>query len=342
MPISDPSRFERYAAAMPERPTSFAERGVAVPFTAPMLAGARLRAVTGRPPEILLPALGGRGVYVLGWESCMALCAPTLHDRHLWKQLLRLWPLTPATVREASRTTALAGLAGRDAQAAARMARERFAEARARARRELLARLGPAAGQAAEARLARLLGALAETGLGPQPAAHLAARLAALEGLANALADPARGEAGADDRRAALLVAGAARLTLAAVQGSLGTLWQTLAQLPALFARGDTVMAEVATMAERPDWLLDGWAQLAALCATLTAEAPPSTRAALLREMVVRLPVPPLEADAWPGPVVDWEEVTRARHRMAPRPVLDGGSRVDLVARNERARSLAA
>ncbi|MGG5810685.1 hypothetical protein, partial [Falsiroseomonas sp. CW058] len=83
MPAHDHASLDRFVATLPERPSSFADRGVAVPFTAPMLAGARLRRPAGRPPELLLPALGGRGVYILDWDACLGACRPTLHDRRL-------------------------------------------------------------------------------------------------------------------------------------------------------------------------------------------------------------------------------------------------------------------
>jgi hypothetical protein len=272
MPGPDLLRLDRYAAAMPERPASFAERGVAVPFTAPMLAAARLRRLPDRLPELLLPALGGRGVYILGWEACFGLCAPTLHDRQLWDRLAALARPTPASVRAAARAAALTGIAGRPAAAAARIADA----------------MEPGSAMAARLRA-------------------IEAAAAALEGWAAAAADPA-------DRRAALLVAGTARLALAAAAAN--------AQGPA----------------ERPDWLLDGWDRIAAIW----AEAPVADRRAALHDILVALPIPPREAEAWPGPPAEWDALLRAARLLSPRPSWAGGGRVALVARNEAVRALAA
>jgi hypothetical protein len=269
MPAFDPSSLDRYAAALPERPATFAERGVAMPFTTPMLAAARLRRGADGLPELLLPALGGRGVYILGWEACLGLCGPTLHDRGLWAELAGRTP-SPAAVRDAARRVALRGLAGRAARAAA------------------------------EARLAAG---------GDRPAG----RMAALEALARTLEAWAGAAVTPADRRAALLVCGAARLTLAALAANLDT-------------------------EARADWLLDGWDGLAALA----AEAPSAERRAALHDMLAALPVLPAEVEAWPGPTADWNALLRAARGLSPCPSWVSTGRVPLVARNERLRALAA
>ena len=51
-------------------PATFLERGVAVPFTTPMLAGTRARPSERGGTELLVPnPSGGTGVYILPWGS---------------------------------------------------------------------------------------------------------------------------------------------------------------------------------------------------------------------------------------------------------------------------------
>ena len=101
------------------QPTSFAERGVAVPFTTPLLAGARVRAAERTGTELVVPnPSGGRGVYILPWGSARQLCRPTVHDTRLYERLGQLPALTPTAVRQAARAVAVEGLAGREAKAA--------------------------------------------------------------------------------------------------------------------------------------------------------------------------------------------------------------------------------
>jgi hypothetical protein len=314
MPTPDPQALDRYVAAVPERPQSFAERGVAVPFTAPMLAGARLRRGDGDAAELIVPPLGGRGVYVLSWEACLGLANPTLHDRRLWARLLALPRLTPAAMRAAARAVAAEGFAGRAAQAASRAATQALDAARDAARRRLAAP-------------EEVVAALAELGF---PGPLLGARRAALARLGEAAA----AVAGPDgpDRQAALLVAAASRLTATMVEAGLPALSQALAAPP---ATGEA--AQLLALAERPDWLLDGWDALAALCAATPAEE----RGAALRDALARLPVPPLEAET-PSADAAWDAVLLGRRRVAPRPSWLHAPRTAAVARNEQARAIAA
>lgn len=136
------------------RPRSFRERGIAAPFTTPMLQGARLRrlpsalSIVGEiallcpsgpagnvssPPgrlqdsalEVIVPnPSGGRGVYILPWTDIGALCRPTMHDTMLGRSLSTPIEgierdITPARLRDAARAIALQGLAGREAASAA-------------------------------------------------------------------------------------------------------------------------------------------------------------------------------------------------------------------------------
>jgi hypothetical protein len=330
-----PLGFEGRATALPERPASFAERGVAVPFTAPRLLGARFRRPRGEVAELIVPALGGRGVYILDWPSSLALCTPSLHDRQLWERLAGIARPSPAAVRRAAREVAALGLAGRAAQGAALAVLRDQELAGARTRDALLA-----AAPLDATRLGRIADCLADTGPGPgRLRAHtLGQHLQAMEGLCASLDGWAQAAPPAEDRRAAAVLLGVARLTLAAVHACLAALWLLVGDLPALLARGEAGLVALREAAERPDWLLDGWAAIAALWAA----TPPAERGATLAEVAAALPVLPLEADRWPGPVTDWDTVLRARRMLPTLPAWQADRLGDLHLRNETLRALAA
>lgn len=103
-------------------PATFFERGVAVPFTTPLLAQARIRLNTDNEPEFILPNLsGGRGRYVMTWKSIRRIVVMTVHDRALCDALGRDALRLPPLVRRTALQTAARGLAG---SKAARHARE--------------------------------------------------------------------------------------------------------------------------------------------------------------------------------------------------------------------------
>src|ERR1700712_948232 len=91
----------------PYHPVTFLERGVAVPFTTPMLAGTRARPADKGGLELVIPnPSGGRGVYIMAWTSISALCTPTLHDRQLNERIATLTNVTPHTIRQVGREVA--------------------------------------------------------------------------------------------------------------------------------------------------------------------------------------------------------------------------------------------
>ena len=105
-------------------PTTFVERGTAVPFTTPGLEQARLRAAGGGRFELLVQSLsGGRGVYIMSWAGVCEMVPVTLHDQLLYDALLKGTAADPLAVREAALATALEGAAGPGAAEAAAKAR---------------------------------------------------------------------------------------------------------------------------------------------------------------------------------------------------------------------------
>lgn len=107
------------------QPATFLERGVAMPFTTPQLAGARTRPDKREQLEVILPnPAGGRGVYVLPWAGVRELCRPTVHDARLQQLVAELKVVTPSLIRRLARQVAAEGLAGREAQRAAAVVSE--------------------------------------------------------------------------------------------------------------------------------------------------------------------------------------------------------------------------
>jgi hypothetical protein len=97
-------------------PSTFAQRGVAVDFTTPLLVQARIRQSDGERVELILPNLaGGKGSYILAWRSLVQFATVTLHDHSLYEVVLGIERMDPATVRTATLSVAAKGLAGRDA-----------------------------------------------------------------------------------------------------------------------------------------------------------------------------------------------------------------------------------
>jgi hypothetical protein len=97
-------------------PSTFAQRGVAVDFTTPLLVQARIRQSNGEKVELILPNLaGGKGSYILAWRSLVQFATVTLHDHSLYEAVLGIERMDPATVRTATLSVAAKGLAGRDA-----------------------------------------------------------------------------------------------------------------------------------------------------------------------------------------------------------------------------------
>lgn len=155
------------------QPRAFRERGVAAPFTTPMLAGARMRCAlttevtttervmgrsNGRPGggdagqcgpslEILVPNPSGtRGVYIMPWADIGQLCCPTMHDVRFGQALYGRLNIArggaramgPMLVRQVSRDVALQGVAGRAAARAAHAILDHEAHVRVATRSTLL------------------------------------------------------------------------------------------------------------------------------------------------------------------------------------------------------------
>lgn len=362
------------------KPVTFLDRGVALPFTTPALLGGRIRPGERKAPELVLanPA-GVEGVYILPWSGLPDVCTPTLHDRALWGRVAQLPMLTPRTVRQATRAVAAEGLAGRAAARAAQDAERalrdacthlhyhllielvrqgeppgeaaplrpgdlRMLEQRARAvlvRRRTETSLSPAAAFEALAELAEVF---EPCGLPGDPTRARLPRLAA--GIMATLQDLARWAelAGPAERSCIRLLAEGAALTQACFQLAMKEVHAALGDLWSLLQRWRIAPDPIATLAARPEWLLDGWE----LICGLWRAAGEGQRAAALLDMAALVPVMPAEVADWAGfDAPGAMELHRSglRHwRRTVQPNQDWmtGRLLDLTTRNETVRALCA
>ncbi len=352
-------------------PTTFLERGIAVPFTTPILAGTRARPGERVPMELIVPnPSGGRGVYILPWQDISALCRPTVHDARLTATIATVQGVTPTTIRKVSRETAVLGFAGRSAAAAARAAdaadrtasltanfelllalvrrveppgetalppeRERPAELERRARRAI-ARIAPELGRTPEAIVTALEQlAVLYSGLGLGGSAH-ASRVPPLLGrLLHLRADLDRhlqSHVG-ESAHDADLIAGALDLTTTCARVILADAAALTADVTTLIRKWLLEPEALARSLARSDWLLDGWDRIAALWDTAETHL---GREATLSEMCNLVPAVPREIGSWVSHQLNIEPDLQ-RHRRKVVLMEDwrtGRNVVDLIGRNE-------
>ena len=97
-------------------PTTFAERGVIVPFTTPVLAHARVRPSEADVLAVLVSGMSdGPSIYVIPWEALPTAFSLTVHDRSLAEEIEFMDATNPSTIRMAALRVARTGLAGADA-----------------------------------------------------------------------------------------------------------------------------------------------------------------------------------------------------------------------------------
>lgn len=307
-------------------PASLHERGVAVPFTSPTLAGARLRRGE-RGCDLVVPHPGGgRGVYIFALSCLPEFCVPTLHDMRLAERLARLERLSPATMRRSARAVAAEGAAGRAAMAEAKAADAQDRKLRAqfetvllgallsasdparaidtqsRAARAVL-KLGSLTGRDADAvraDIALLSDRLAGSGLDPRPSpagsdrvgrfAVLLNRMAAMRSSLLGWSAPAGFEQVTGRiAEAAEAAESAGRMVLTAAQA---LLHDPAALLEDWASHPEAVSARL----DRPDWILDGWEYP---CLVWQLADTDEDRLDAVREIGALLPPVPADAEAW-------------------------------------------
>lgn len=245
-----PGNATRHAA--PFAPDRFADRGVVLPATTPAFAFARVRDGTQGRELVLRNTTGSRGAMLIPLAAAADYARPTLHDRALFSDILRLPWLGPAQVGLAARAAARAGLAGRSALVAARAA----AEAEAREAREVLAALAadhPRLAPTEAARLAALAAAARRLALLPPQLCVLAATMAGRAAFA--------ASSGAEDTG---FIAGAARATARFAEAALGPVLSALDHPDEARAALSDDPTWPAAAVGRAGWILDGWPLLLA------------------------------------------------------------------------------
>lgn len=322
---------------------TFGERGVSVPFTTPALAGARVRRDARHGLALLVPnPSGGRGIYVLPWSGVRDMCQPTLHDGMLHDAIAasKSEPVAPSVVRAAARRVAADGAAGRPAHAAAVKAIQSESESRQATNRYLLYALAAQTTvQASAAEVAALAGVVDEIGIGPNAAqAGVPVRLAQLTRLREELV--AWSNMGADETGYVAMACGMADLTLRCAQQVLAAARNRVADVEGLLTDWRTRPDDVTAVFGRPAWVLDGWSLP---CLLWGAASDVAARRAALIEIGQMLAVLPKEAGHWIGASIE------AEANQASRPMVglnqdwrSGLNALDLVARNEQFRALAA
>jgi hypothetical protein len=346
-----------------------------VPFTTPLLAGARVRRSNRSGIELVVPnPSGGRGVYILLWPGVRELCNPTIHDRVLIQRVTLLSRIDPASIRDVALEVALEGYAGREAIAAAKAASDNDLSRRLLTHFLLLAELV----QQVEPTGRKATKLTEWTPDFERRAGHILRRIAAAFGrpaefLTTGLA--AMGTAFAPvgvggDERTARIPRLIARLTeartdisswLAAEPGDgIGPLGRTVTERmrvtcngsEALLAHARAALADPMALlkrwvadpedpvelASRCDWLLDGWDCICLLWKTAESEA--SRRAALL-EMTQLLPVLPRQVTDW-LPIQIRPDTMDPACRVTSRNDTwrSGGAALTLIQRNETLRSM--
>ena len=376
-------------------PATFMERGVLVPFTTPLLAGARARSNDRAGAELLLPKpSGGAGLYVIPWRSVTQLCRTTVHDRQLNKKLGALADITPATVRQAAWDIAIEGFAGREAQTAGQTAAQRHRQSQALSSSLLLLalqeRVQPRGLEPAgcSASAADLQDAAQRTVMAHAAQLGLAANTLPLHLTEAGDAFGSVGVTGSTQHTRILILLdmlGRMHEELAAWTrdrphggGELGGMIAevlsatltcgTITLREARAATQDIVTlmrqwpanrAQFRRIAERPEWLLDGWEQI---CQLWHAAENHAARVAALKEIAMLVPVLPKETGDWVRVTIQANSLFTYRNTVLVRedwrtggdtPGAPQGRRtvqknedwrttsmIDFVARNERLRAL--
>ncbi len=359
------------------KPASFQERGVAVPFTTPQLAGARIRKASRTGTEFVVPnPSGGRGVYILTWGGVKQLCRPTVHDTLLHQQVSRLPVMDPGSVRATARKLAAEGFAGKEATlaAAASVALERqelilvnflllvtlmeqvepaglaisadtehTPEIDRRAR-HIVAQVGASMGRGA-AQIGADLEALSllfvPIGLRAEiPPARLPRLMTRLETVAGGLDDWAKRLP--DDSRAGLAasLSRSAAVTVGCASSAHALALDLTSDIRGLLQLWAGSPEEIAKQTSRPEWILDGWERFCLLWETADTI---SAQSAALLEMAQLVPMLPKEGAAWGEERLALEKLEPGlRNAQLNASWRGGGASHGLIARNERLQGLIA
>ncbi len=320
-----------------------------MPFTTPVLNGARVRPAERFGLELIVPnPSGGRGDYILPWTGLRSLCRPTVHDVQLTECIAGMRSVTPANIREAAREVASQGLAGRAAVSAASLARAAEVESVVFTNYELLLRLVQQAEppgtaplppdqeepDALELRAKRVIATISPRlrqdneaikssleemaalfnpiGVGKRAThSRLPHAIAALKLMRRELMEF---PPDLDDQLPALIqmVVTTADKTLTCVESTLVQARLSADNLVELLAAWRADPSGISRQLARSDWLMDGWERIVRLWAysDKTRE-----RREALDEIITLLPVIPREAGEWVGFHIEIE-APRRTHRL--------------------------
>ena len=360
------------------QPSTFAERGVTVPFTTPVIALARLRpSDNGQPEMIVANPSGAEGSYVFPLRSLKDFTTPSMHDRLLVDILLELPAISPSDVRRAARDAARTGAAGRAAAKSAKAAAAREAQEHLLTNLLLITRLLRQAGFAEvdwrrldlgdreiRATTRRYLTRY-ETKLGMKPDAMLAVveemcpsiapigvagegfkaahdvTIERLQQMAASLRDWARGEAH-DQAKGVELIASCAEFSVGKALDALALARSRTDDMVSLIssfrARDKTLLRDLCA----PDWLLDGWTEIAALWEAAVKEEREAQRGVVAR-IETLVPVLPREAfGETDGESAPHRQLTQRRWVKLNEDWRSGSLSLDDGARVEQAKGLAA
>ena len=359
------------------QPTTFLERGVAVPFTSPVLVGTRARPAERGGTELLIPnPSGGPGVYILPWAELRQFCRPTMHDTKLNTRVAALAKVSPETIRYAAIDVAAEGLAGRMAQKAMNdalaseeqdrlltnflllvaLVRQNEPAApvhdsandladpgalKSRAR-QVIGRIAPGLNSTVDS-VATALEELAQyfTAVGIRRHASRARHARTTEQLALLQADAkAWAQCHQDDSaQHARLLADAASITLACVHKTIEDARALPDNMLNLLRSWQAEPERTIRLTTRPEWLLDGWQQIILVWRMAASEA---DQRAALAEIAFMVPVMPREAVSWIDGALAPDAITQ--YRKFVRLNQDWRTQCSvfaLIARNEQIRALA-
>ena len=352
------------------QPSTFLERGASVPFTTPMLAGARVRPADRLGLEVIVPnPAGGRGDYIVPWTSLRSLCRPTVHDAMLTNRIAALHSVSPASIRRAACDVAAEGLAGRAAGAAATSAKAAEESGRVVTNFHLLLRLvqqaEPAGGIAPppaevspaqlELRARRTIASLAPKLR--QNTETIASTLEELAAMYNPIGLGARMTRARHPHALAMLamlrreisclpvdgdealeemvqmVVRTADTTVSLATATLREARETAVDIVKLLINWQVAPKAIGHQLARPDWLLDGWERICRLWSMAGSDA---DRRNALEEIVPLLPIIAKEAGEWVGFHVEFERAPRTRRLVCRHEDWRTGCCVqDTIARNE-------
>ncbi|WP_439817528.1 hypothetical protein [Zavarzinia sp. CC-PAN008] len=359
------------------RPSTFEERGTAIPFTTPLLVQTRVRLEERDRLVLTMPSLGGgSGVYVVPWKAVPDLVTMSVHDHALHAEILEAQAVSPDLIRTAALNVALTGIAGPEAEEAAQLALHAEESERvttnfmlilalfthlglspkellnsggdpARFRqvaKSVLAQAADRFGATADelyARIGKLASQAAPVGLANAPGEG--GRLRKVSRDLTAFCAATRSWARSDRSDAAPMAQFAAEVaeeTLKLTREVLDNFDLLLGDIEAALTSWKTVFEQVRKAAIRLSWLLDGWDFIVTLWAQ-TPAAPSQAKRDAITQIMRILPLIPVNEGSWEAMNQnERHEVFQRRRVAAMQDWRTGQFDAELVARIEAVRAI--